>query len=114
MTNPLFLVQLFLTIISAYFVYKDSKGRDASPLAWTAAVFLIGIFLPPGLALSILAYLFLRPKGRLRRCPLCSRRVLEVLANCPHCRKAIKKDCYRCREAVSVDVEVCPYCGTRL
>ena len=109
-------INLAITAPAAYWVYRDAKGRDASPILWTAAIILAGLFFlgPLGAALVLFLYSLFRPKGAMRVCPHCSKRALSWLAFCPHCKGVLKRDCYRCFAAVDIENEFCPHCRAKL
>lgn len=98
-----------------YFVYRDAEARDAQPGLWVIGLLILGLFLPPlMLVIGLIAYWFLRPKGHLLRCPHCGGRYLHWLAECPRCRKPLKRDCHRCQAVVPYTSETCPECHARL
>ncbi|NLJ86413.1 MAG: hypothetical protein GX322_08230 [Firmicutes bacterium] len=112
-------INLAVAAPAAYFIYRDSRGRDANFVIWTATVIIAGLFFlgpfgPIGTGIILLIYMLARPKGAMRTCPHCNKRALSWLAFCPHCKGALKRDCYRCFEAVDVEKEHCPHCGTKL
>ncbi len=103
----------------AFWTYSDAKGRDANPILWAATALIVGLFFlgplgPVGTAIVLIIYLLVRPKGAMRICPYCKKKALHWLAFCPHCKSALKRDCYRCFAAVDVEEEFCPHCHTKL
>ncbi|HBL37111.1 MAG TPA: hypothetical protein DDZ55_09905 [Firmicutes bacterium] len=100
-----------------FFLYKDARARDYSWFMWTFAPVIIlftaslgsSLFL---LALILVMYMATRPKGEIRVCPHCGKKVHYILAFCPFCRKSVKKECLRCHDTVDWDAERCPHCGS--
>lgn len=111
------IIKVLLAAGLAFFLYKDARARDFSWLMWTF-VPVISIFLP-NLATTIfmviivlVIYLLSRPKGDLYKCPHCGKKIHNILAFCPFCRKSVKKECLRCHDTVDWDDERCPHCGS--
>lgn len=105
--------------VVAYWMHSDAKGRDFHPVIWPACAVLLGLFAPGVLgpvllAVTMILYLWKRPKGQMRLCPHCKKPVLALLANCPFCKGILKKDCYRCFAVVDVTQERCPHCNAKL
>lgn len=108
-------IKLVLTAGSAFFLYRDARARDYSWLMWM--IICIFVFLTPGLIGSFFALLLVfaiyfstRPKGELTPCPHCNKRVHNILAFCPFCKRAVKRECLRCHETVAWDAVICPHC----
>ena len=103
----------------AYWTNRDAKGRDANPILSAATALIAGLFFlrplgPVGALIVLIIYLLVRPKGAMRICHHCKKKALDWLAFCPHCKGALKRDCYRCFAAVDVEHEFCPNCRTKL
>ena len=108
-------IRLAIGVIIAILLYRDSRSRDYSWLLWTLAP--IAIIIPGNHVVAfavglliILIYLISRPKGDLRKCPHCKRRVHSILAFCPFCGKSVKKECLHCHETVDWEETRCPHC----
>lgn len=97
-----------------YWVYRDSRARDAYPPFWFAAIGFSGLFIHfLAVPLGALIYIMVRPKGRLMPCPHCGAPRLATLTECPKCEGPLKKECYRCHAAIPVEATECPECGSR-
>lgn len=110
-------VVLVLTALVLFWVFRDARARDANPSLWVVGLALGVLFVPvPSvfLAAGLIVYLFVRPKGKLKRCPHCGAPHLHWLAQCPKCEGPLKKDCHRCMAAVPYEAERCPECGAPL
>ncbi|MCK9222050.1 MAG: hypothetical protein M0Q40_05415 [Limnochordia bacterium] len=113
-------VNLIVLVIASYFIQRDAKPRQAHPLLWIMAMFVVSstfLFQPVALIMiSIIASLYItfRPKGKLGSCPRCGERYLERMASCPHCGKDTKKECPHCRTMVPWHESKCPKCGGRV
>lgn|SRR5690606_16886706 len=98
-----------------WIIYKDAEARDAQPGLWAIGLGVAAVMLPLiGLVIGVILYWFVRPKGRLLRCPHCASRHLDWLAQCPKCRGPLKRDCHRCRAVVDYSFATCPHCHARL
>jgi hypothetical protein len=115
MNWPVLIGTILVGVLSAWWIFRDARGRDHNPSLWAVgcvfAALAAGI---PG-TLGVLAiYYVLRPRGALLMCPHCSKRYISNLAFCPHCQKPVKKDCLKCHELMELDEELCPHCGMRM
>ena len=61
---------------------NDASARGASPGAWIVVFLLFG-------PLALLAYLVVRPRGKLVPCPECGRQKPIVDPICPHCGRRV-------------------------
>lgn len=109
------IIKLVLAVGTAFFLYRDARARDYSWLMWT--IIPIIYFFTPGifgalfsLFLIVIIYTSTRPKGALKACPHCKKKVHTVLAFCPFCRQSVKRECLRCHETVDWDAVICPHC----
>jgi len=105
----------FAVALILFWLYRDARARDANPTLWVACLALFALFVHVLLVpLGLIVYLFVRPKGRLDRCPNCGVAYLHWLAECPKCENRLKKDCHRCHAAVPIKSDRCPECGAPL
>lgn len=106
---------------------RDIRARSRDVLAQLLAVLLVALFPLIGLAL----YLLMRPKDTLAEaydraleeeallqsleeratCPKCHNRVEKDFLLCPVCYTPLKKPCIECGKLLSLEWDVCPYCG---
>jgi|SRR5690554_89665 len=111
-------IKVVLAAGTAFFLYRDARARDYSWLMWTIVPIII--FFTPGifgalfsLVLIAVIYTATRPKGILKPCPHCKKKIHTILAFCPFCKQPVKKECLRCHETVDWDAVVCPHCRSR-
>lgn len=103
---------IFVVALILIWMYRDARARDANPTLWVASLALVALFIRVILVpVGLVIYLFVRPKGRLDRCPHCGAKHLHWLAECPKCEGRLKKDCHRCHAAIPYAAERCPECG---
>jgi RNA polymerase subunit RPABC4/transcription elongation factor Spt4 len=110
--------KLIIVGLAVFWLYRDSRARDYNWIVWTffplAAFFtpdnLFSFFL---IALVLIIYLIVRPKGKLMACPHCNKKVHYELFVCPFCRKNAKKECLNCHEPVPWEALECPYCKSK-
>ncbi len=112
-----FVILLIMVVPLVIWLYRDARARDYSWLFWTIMP-LIALFSPMVMAILLLAviviiYLFLRPKGELIKCPHCNKKIHDILTICPFCRKEAKRECLSCHEPVPWEAEQCPFCKSR-
>jgi len=113
-----FAVYIVIILPIAFWLYRDSRGRDFSWIAWTFVPFVVffishlflGIFV---LFIIVGTYFIFRPKGLLEKCPHCSKSIHPTLFICPFCRKNAKKECLHCHEPVPWEAKECPFCRSR-
>jgi RNA polymerase subunit RPABC4/transcription elongation factor Spt4 len=106
---------------------KDIRARSRDIFSQILAVLLVALFPLIGLAL----YLLMRPKDTLAEaydraleeeallqsleerltCPKCHHRVEKEFLLCPVCYTPLKKPCVDCGRLLSLEWDVCPYCG---
>lgn len=111
-STPAGIATLIVTALVLFFVYRDAKARDSNPILWAICLFAIAFFIHIHLAWAGgVLYWFIRPKGRLDRCPHCDRAYLYWLSTCPWCSGPLKKDCHRCHAAIPYGAVTCPECG---
>lgn len=111
-------IKIVLAAFLAFWLYRDAKARDYSFMVWTFLPVIVLLTPQPVLAVIYLAlilvfYLILRPKGPLTRCPHCQKPIHDILTVCPFCRKNAKRECLQCHEPVPWAAEQCPYCKSR-
>ncbi len=117
--NPIIalVIKIIIAAPFAFWLYRDSRGRDYSWIFWTIAPF-ITIFSPLLLAVFfpvfiVGLYLILRPKGEMDNCPHCRKKIHSILTICPFCQKEAKRECLHCHEPVPWNADQCPYCKSR-
>lgn len=110
------IIKVILAGVIAFFIYRDARARDFNWLLWML-IPVIGIFFTPGIPSSVIislllvgVYLLFRPKGALKPCPHCKKKIHDILAFCPFCRQSVKRECLRCHETVDWDATLCPHC----
>lgn len=107
-------IELVIGIILGTSLYWDARSRDYNWTVWVFfPVLLLLMPLVTSIAMSfglVLVYYYFRPKGNLVPCPHCKRRIHNILAFCPFCRKSVKRECLRCHETVDWEVTICPHC----
>lgn len=114
MNWPILAGTIAVGAVSAWWVFRDARGRDHNPVIWAVAcvfsALAVGVF---GTLAVVAIYFLLRPRGELLTCPHCSKKYIHNLAFCPHCGKPVKKECLKCHDLMELDAEVCPHCGMR-
>ena len=110
------IIDAVLALPLAFILYRDSRARDFNWVLWTITPFAIilsgsmGIF---SAIIIVIAYLMLRPKGELIKCPKCGKKIHTILTLCPFCHKDTKKECLVCHEPVPWEATQCPFCKSK-
>lgn len=87
--------------------------KDARTRGMNAAGWtLCAVFLPLFCGLAL--YLIARTGRSAMRCPNCRERISTEFAVCPYCGKELKLRCPSCKRTVESGWKLCPSCGTEL
>lgn len=110
--HTLFALKVASGVFVLVWLFRDARARDANAILWTTALAFGALFVHWAIPLlGALLYWFVRPKGRLEKCPHCGAGYLYWLAECPKCEGPLRKDCGRCRSSVPYTATTCPECG---
>lgn len=118
-------------LAAAYWAFRDLQLRTENPvLPYFAAAFII-VFTPILFPAAIFIYRIVRPHERidevyertlaqealiaeievLKNCPNCRRRVHDDWIVCPTCRTRLNRVCPNCGKLVGLDWSLCAWCG---
>lgn len=75
-------IYVVVNVALTVWLLNDAHARGVSPGAWVLVFLVFGI-------LGLLAYMLVRPRGKLVPCPECGRQKPVIDPICPHCGRRV-------------------------
>lgn len=113
-----FIIRCVVALSLGFYLFRDTRSRDYNWTIWVVTPVLVvlptnNIIIAFSIAIIILGlYVLMRPKGQLYPCPHCKCKIHPILAFCPFCHKAVKRDCLKCFDTVDWNATRCPHCNS--